>query len=153
MGRKAFGHQRSMSPATRAQNIADSIQRRCEEGRGWTFAEYGIAEKPAMVALVQAILSNDLDLAAQGREQMAAALRSGRIRVRVPRGTRVPKATTPGSNGGHPVAGSKMNRDRVLEFRTLRTDGATIDTLMAKYNISRALAVNIDKGKRWGSVV
>ena len=57
--RKSFGAQRVMSPAIRARNIADSILLHRAEGHARTLAEYGIQDKPEMVALVNAILAQE----------------------------------------------------------------------------------------------
>jgi hypothetical protein len=55
--RRAFGSHRVMSPAVKARNIAESIALRLDEGRAWSYADYGIAEKPEMITLVEAALA------------------------------------------------------------------------------------------------
>jgi hypothetical protein len=54
--RKAYGVQRSMSPAAKAANVARSIAQRRTEGRTWTWAEYGLQANPVQQALVLAVL-------------------------------------------------------------------------------------------------
>jgi hypothetical protein len=55
--RKAYGAQRSMSPAMKAYNVARSIAQRQTEGRPWTWTEYGLQANPAQQALVLAVLA------------------------------------------------------------------------------------------------
>jgi hypothetical protein len=54
--RKAFGAQRVMSPAIKARNVAESIRLRIAEGRDWHWSDYGLAEQPAMIALITTVL-------------------------------------------------------------------------------------------------
>jgi hypothetical protein len=56
--RKAYGSHRVMSPHVKARNIAQSIALRLDEGRTWTWADYGIAEQPALITLVEAALAH-----------------------------------------------------------------------------------------------
>jgi hypothetical protein len=55
--RKAFGAHRPMTPAIKARNIAQSIALRQDEGRPWSFEDYGIADNPDMMQRVQAALA------------------------------------------------------------------------------------------------
>lgn len=57
--RRAYGSHRVMTSEQRARNIAESILLHREEGRERTMADYGIDEKPEMVALVEAILQRE----------------------------------------------------------------------------------------------
>jgi hypothetical protein len=51
-GRKAYGAHRTMSPTTKAKNVAASIRQREAEGRTWTWTDYGLTEGSAQAALV-----------------------------------------------------------------------------------------------------
>jgi hypothetical protein len=55
--RKAFGPQRKMSPTIKARNIAQSIALRLVDGRAWAWEDYGVADKPDMIALVETALA------------------------------------------------------------------------------------------------
>jgi hypothetical protein len=57
--RKAYGSHRAMTPEQRARNIAASILLHREEGHTRTMADYGIEQKPEMVAMVEAILQRE----------------------------------------------------------------------------------------------
>lgn len=57
--RKAYGSHRAMSPEQRARNIADSIRLHRDEDRERTMVDYGIQDKPEMVALVTALLQEE----------------------------------------------------------------------------------------------
>jgi hypothetical protein len=46
-----------MSPAVKARNVAASIHAREQEGRSWSYADYGIASDPVQQALVQQALA------------------------------------------------------------------------------------------------
>jgi hypothetical protein len=45
-GRKAYGHQRHMTEADKARNIARSIVGKVAQGREWSFADYGLENNP-----------------------------------------------------------------------------------------------------------
>jgi len=45
-----------MSPAAKARNVAASIRTREQEGRVWSWAEYGLQANPAQQVLVLAVL-------------------------------------------------------------------------------------------------
>lgn len=55
--RRAFGAQRLMTPEQRALYVAESIILREDEGRAWTWAEYGLAEHAAQRTLVESALA------------------------------------------------------------------------------------------------
>ena len=59
-GRKAFGPQRRMSPATKARNVAASIAQRIREQRPWSLADYGVVAGSEHAALVLALLESEL---------------------------------------------------------------------------------------------
>jgi hypothetical protein len=69
--RRAFGAQRPTTPAQRAQYIAESITLRQDEGRAWTYEDYGIGENPLMQRLVEAALAK-LRWTADEEERLAA---------------------------------------------------------------------------------
>ena len=54
---KAYGAHRPMSPAAKARNVAASIRTREQEGRVWSWAEYGLQANPAQQVLVLAVLA------------------------------------------------------------------------------------------------
>jgi len=54
--RKAYGAHRPMSLTVKARNVAASIRTREQEGRVWSFADYGLQANPAQQALVLAVL-------------------------------------------------------------------------------------------------
>ena len=53
--RRAMQH--NTTPAQRARYVAESIALRLDEGRPWTWADYGLADKPEQQALVQTALA------------------------------------------------------------------------------------------------
>ena len=55
-GRKAFGYQRRMAPATKARNVAASIAQREREQRPWHLADYGLVAGSEQATLVLALL-------------------------------------------------------------------------------------------------
>jgi hypothetical protein len=57
-GRKAFGPQRRMSPATKARNVAASIRQRIREQRAYSLADYGLVDGSEQAALVLALLAS-----------------------------------------------------------------------------------------------
>jgi len=56
-GRKAYGSHRAMSPQVKARNVAASILAREQEGRPWTFADFGLTPDSDQAALVVAQLA------------------------------------------------------------------------------------------------
>lgn len=54
--RKAFGAQRSMSPAVRARNVAESILAHQLPLTAETWARYGLTDKPAQREMVMDLL-------------------------------------------------------------------------------------------------
>jgi hypothetical protein len=59
-GRKAYGHQRRMSPTTKAKNVAASIRQRIREHRPYSQADYGLVDGTAQAALVLALLDSEV---------------------------------------------------------------------------------------------
>ena len=55
--RRAYGAHRAMTPAQKAVNVARSIAQRQQEGRGWTWADYGVQTNPAQQERVLAALA------------------------------------------------------------------------------------------------
>lgn len=55
--RKAFGAQRPTTAAQRAQYVAESILLREDEGRAWTWADYGLEANMLQQRLVEAHLA------------------------------------------------------------------------------------------------
>jgi hypothetical protein len=55
--RRAFGAQRPTTAAQRAQYVAESIALRQDEGRAWSWAEYGLQDNAGQQALVLAALA------------------------------------------------------------------------------------------------
>lgn len=56
-GRRAFGHQRRMSPAMKAANEALSLRTREQEGRVWSLRDYGLDPDSAQAKLVRSALA------------------------------------------------------------------------------------------------
>jgi hypothetical protein len=56
-GRRAYGAHRTMTPQTKARNVAASIRQREAEGRAWTFTDYGVTPDSAQAQLVLAALA------------------------------------------------------------------------------------------------
>lgn len=69
--RRAYGAQRSTTPAQRAQYVAESIALRQDEGRAWTYETYGIGDNLLMQRLVDAALAK-LTWTADEEERLAA---------------------------------------------------------------------------------
>jgi len=59
-GRKAFGPQRRMSPATKTRNVAVSIRQRIREQRPWALADYGLVAGTEQATLVLALLAREV---------------------------------------------------------------------------------------------
>lgn len=57
LGRKAYGAHRAMSPAVKARNVAQSIRTREQEGRPWSFADYGLEGNASQIRLVLEVLT------------------------------------------------------------------------------------------------
>jgi hypothetical protein len=84
---------------------------------------------------------------------LEAAIRSGRVRVRLPKASRPAKARQEPRTSIGTVPGRKMDPEKVREFRRRRAAGGDVKVLAESYSISLLLARNIDKGLRWGNVV
>jgi hypothetical protein len=56
-GRRAFGHQRSMTAEQKARYVAEGIQLRINDGRSWSWEAYGLQDNPAQQQRVRRALA------------------------------------------------------------------------------------------------
>lgn len=56
--RAAYHRSTALTPERKARFVAESITLKEDEGRAWSWAEYGLHDNPAMQALVRAALED-----------------------------------------------------------------------------------------------
>jgi hypothetical protein len=56
-GRRAYGHQRRMTPEQKARYVAESIQLRINEGLAWDWQQYGLQDNPEQQQRVRLALA------------------------------------------------------------------------------------------------
>lgn len=56
--RAAYHRSQVLTPERKAQFVAESITLKLDEGRAWSWSDYGLHDNPAMQALVLAALED-----------------------------------------------------------------------------------------------